>query len=63
EPAAFEEMQRAVQSDLRSLIYRPRLVDGEAVDTDGLTYTHKFFYRQSDLEEVKQQAAAAAASG
>jgi tetratricopeptide (TPR) repeat protein len=62
EPAAFEEMQRTVQNDLRTLIYRPRLVDGEAVKTDGLTYTHKFFYRQSDLEEVKQQAATAAAS-
>lgn len=64
EPAAFEEMLRTVQNDLRTLIYRPRLVDGEAVETGGLTYTHKFFYRQSDLEEVKQQkAAAAAASG
>ncbi|HET6628601.1 MAG TPA: tetratricopeptide repeat protein [Woeseiaceae bacterium] len=62
QPAAFEEMQRTVQNDLRTLIYRPRLVAGEAVETDGLTYTHKFFYRQSDLEEVKQQAAGAAAS-
>ena len=62
EPAAFEDMQRTVQNNLRTLIYRPRLVEGQAVATDGLTYTHKFFYRQSDLEEVKQQAAAAAAS-
>ncbi len=60
EPAAFGEMQRTVQNNLRSLIYRPRLADGKTVDTPGLTYTHKFFYRQSDLEEVKQQAAAAA---
>lgn len=56
EPAAFEDMQRTVQRDLRSLIYRPRLVDGKAVDTHDLTYTHKFFYRQSDLAEVQQQA-------
>lgn len=62
DPAAFVDMQRTVQNNLRTLIYRPRLVDGKAVETDGLTYTHKFFYRQSDLEEVKQQAATAAAS-
>ena len=62
EPAAFAEMQRTVQNNMRTLIYRPRLADGKIVDTAGLTYTHKFFYRQSDLEEVKQQAAAAAAA-
>jgi tetratricopeptide (TPR) repeat protein len=63
EPAAFEEMQRTVQRDLRSLIYRPRFVDGQAVDTPDLTYTHKFYYRQSDLAEAMKQADVAAASG
>lgn len=62
EPAAFEDMQRTVQRDLRSLIYRPRLVDGRAVDTTDLTYTHEFFYRQSDLAEIRKQADVAATS-
>lgn len=62
EPAAFEDMQRTVQRDLRSLIYRPRLVDGDAVNTTDLTYTHKFFYRQSDLAEIRKQADVAATS-
>lgn len=62
EPAAFEEMQRTVERGLRSLIYRPRLVDGEAVATTGMTYTHKFFYRQSDLAEIKQETDVASTS-
>lgn len=62
EPAAFEQMQRTVQRDLRSLIYRPRLVDGQAVNTPDLTYTHTFFYRPSDLAEVMKQADVAATS-
>lgn len=62
EPSAFQEIQRAVQRDLRSLIYRPRLVDGQAVDTRDLTYTHKFFYRQSDLSEAAEQGGVASAS-
>lgn len=60
EPSAFEAMQRTVQRDLRSLVYRPRLEDGRTVDTRNLTYTHKFFYRQSDLEEAMKQADVAA---
>ncbi len=60
DPAAFEDMQRVVRRDLTSLIYRPRLVDGNTVATDNLTYTHKFFYRLSDLPDENQQADAAA---
>lgn len=55
EPAAFENMQRTVERELRSLIYRPRLVEGETVDTQHLTYTHTFFYRQSDLADAERQ--------
>lgn len=60
EPDAFEDMQRAVRRNLSSLVYRPRLIDGKTVDTDGLTYTHKFFYRLSDLPEQKQETDVAA---
>jgi tetratricopeptide (TPR) repeat protein len=48
-PAGFEDMERAVLNNLRAMIHRPRLVDGNAVRTDDLTFTHKFFYRESDL--------------
>lgn len=50
-PAGFVEMESAVLRDLRAMIHRPRLEDGTTVATDGLTYTHKFFYRESDLPQ------------
>jgi tetratricopeptide (TPR) repeat protein len=56
EPAGFEDMERAVLTNLRGMIHRPRLVDGDAVQTDDLTFTHKFLYRESDLPAAQQDA-------
>jgi hypothetical protein len=53
QPEGFEDMERAVLNNLRAMIHRPRLVDGDAVRTDDLTFTHKFFYRESDLPEAQ----------
>lgn len=60
QPAGFEDMERAVLNNLRAMIHRPRLVEGDAVQTDDLTFTHKFFYRESDLPEAQQDADLAA---
>jgi tetratricopeptide (TPR) repeat protein len=54
EPDGFQDMERAVLNNLRAMIHRPRLVDGDAVQTDDLTFIHRFFYRESDLQEVQQ---------
>lgn len=62
EPAGFAEMERAVLNELRAMVHRPRLSEGAIVPTDDLTYTHKFFYRQSDLEEVQQEAGVASSN-
>jgi len=60
EPEGFEDMERAVLNSLRAIVHRPRLVDGNTVQTDDLTYTHKFFYRESDLPDAQQEADLAA---
>jgi tetratricopeptide (TPR) repeat protein len=60
EPAGFEDMERAVLNNLRAMMHRPRLVEGSAVQTDDLVYTHKFFYRESDLVEMQKEADLAA---
>lgn len=52
EPAAFEDMERAVARELRQLVQRPRIVDGNTVQTDNLTFTHTYYYRPSDLPEA-----------
>lgn len=50
-PAGFDQMETAVLRELRAMIHRPRLVDGTTVSTEGLTYTHNFFYRESDVPQ------------
>lgn len=62
DPDGFSDMERAVLTELRGMIHRPRLAEGSAVPTDDQTYTHKFFYRQSDLEKAQQEAGVAAAN-
>jgi hypothetical protein len=46
-------MQRSVERELRQLVQRPRVVDGDTVQTDKLTYTHNFFYRASDVDQAE----------
>ena len=50
-PPGLEEMEKAVLREMRRIVYRPRLVDGDVVDTQNMIYTHEFFYRESDLFE------------
>jgi len=61
-PAGFAEMEGAVLRDLRAMIHRPRLENGTTVQTDGLSYTHKFFYRESDLPQQSEPGDVAATS-
>jgi hypothetical protein len=49
QPAGLDDMQHTVSRELRRLVQRPKIVDGDAVGTDKLTYTHDFYYRTSDL--------------
>ncbi len=53
-PAGLEDMGKDVLREMRRLLYRPRLEDREVVDTQNMTYTHEFFYRQSDLTPVDE---------
>jgi tetratricopeptide (TPR) repeat protein len=53
QPAGLDDMQRSVERELRQLVQRPRVVDGDTVQTDKLTYTHNFFYRASDVDQAE----------
>ena len=53
-PAGFEDMEKTVLREMRRLIYRPRLENREVVNTENMTYTHEFFYRESDLPPVDE---------
>ena len=52
-PADFPDMQRSVQREVRTRIYRPQFVESEAITSDGQVLVHKFYYRQADLDAVR----------
>jgi len=56
-PGGFADMEKSVLKEMRQLVYRPRLEDREVVDTQNMTYTHEFFYRESDLKPVDEEPA------
>jgi tetratricopeptide (TPR) repeat protein len=61
-PQEFSDMQRMVHREIRSRIYRPRIVDGVAVDAEGLRYEHVFTYLQVDLDSIRKARQATNAS-
>lgn len=48
-PPGLTDMEDEVMRKVRDLIHRPRLKDGEVVAVGDMTYTHEFFYRQTDV--------------
>lgn len=58
-PAGIEEMEKDLLREMRRLIYRPRLEERMVVETDNLTYTHEFFYREADLPQNQEKESAA----
>lgn len=56
EPAGLEDMERTVVRELRGILHRPRIVDGEATATDNVRLTHTFYYRPSDVPEEEDEA-------
>jgi tetratricopeptide (TPR) repeat protein len=57
-PPGLADMEKDVLREMRRLIYRPRMEEREVVDTQNMTYTHEFFYRESDLEPVEEELSA-----
>jgi tetratricopeptide (TPR) repeat protein len=57
-PIEFTDMQRIVHREIRQRLFRPVLVEGEPVDSDKRVFTHEFFYKDSELEEIRSKKAA-----
>lgn len=55
DPPGFEELEYAVAREMRRLIHRPQMTDGDFVEAVGKTYTHDYFYRLSDLPQVEEE--------
>jgi len=56
-PGEFTDMEKLVHREIRSRLYRPRFEDAEPVTTTNQVFTHLFYYKPSDLEERREEAA------
>lgn len=54
-PPEFTDMQERVRRNLRYLVYRPRLLEGELVSTPDVIYTHEFYYKPEDIPVVTEE--------
>jgi len=54
-PPEFTDMQRMAHREIRRRVFRPQMSDAEARESDNLVFEHRFFYRQADLDKLKQQ--------
>jgi hypothetical protein len=49
QPPEFEDMQERVRRNLRHIVYRPRIAEGNLVITPDVIFTHEFYYRPEDI--------------
>ena len=54
-PPGLDEMEYSVKREVRRMIYRPRMAEGETVETLNQTYVHEFYYRPSDLKNPEAE--------
>jgi len=59
-PPEFTTIQRMVHREIRQRIYRPKIVDGAAVEAENQVFEHRFAYTQEDLDELIRRNEAAA---
>lgn len=62
EPAGLDEMERDVVRELRRIMHRPRIVDGDTVSTDRVRFAHSFYYRPGDVPEDEEASSEATES-
>jgi len=55
-PAEFTDMEKTVHRELRSRMYRPRYEEADPIISEGQVLTHMFYYKQSDLDERREEA-------
>lgn len=61
-PPEFSDMQRMVHREMRRRSFRPQLVDGAPVESEAQAFEHQFYYRQSDLDKIKEEMTASAST-
>jgi len=55
-PEEFTDMQRIVHREIRRHVFRPKMVDGQIQESEDLVFEHTFYYRQTELDKLKNSA-------
>lgn len=58
DPEEFADMQRMVHREIRRRVFRPQIVDGVPVESENQELRHDFYYRQSELDALREENAA-----
>jgi hypothetical protein len=53
DPPDFDDMLRNVQREMRRRIYRPQFDESGPIESPEQVLTHRFYYRQSDLDAIR----------
>ena len=54
-PREFTDVLRFIQRELRTRIYRPVFMDAEPVASPNQTLSHTFYYRQDELDAMREK--------
>lgn len=58
DPIEFTDMQRVVHREIRRRVFRPQIEDGVPVESHNQKFRHEFLYRQSELDDLREEKAA-----
>lgn len=59
EPPEFVDLHRKVQREMRRRIYRPRYTESGPIKTEQQVIVHKYFYKQAELDALREPKPAA----
>lgn len=56
-PPELTDFYREIQREMRRRVYRPYFIDGQPSTSPEQVFSHRFYYRQSDLDAIIRQTA------
>lgn len=60
-PPELTDFYRDIQREMRRRVYRPYYIDGQPSTSPEQIFTHRFYYRQSDVDQINRENSEAAA--
>ena len=52
DPLGLDSLYKRIGRELRFIVYRPRMVDGQPIQSDNVTFSHSFFYLPDEEQKT-----------